>query len=454
MELVILVILILLNGIFAMSEIALVTARKARLASRASTGDKAAAAAIRLGEDPTRFLSTIQIGITSIGLLSGIVGESALAAPLGQYLQQYTGLSSSTCGIVSTVLVVATITYLSIVVGELVPKRLGQIHPEGMACLVARPMNILAIISRPFVALLSSSTRGLLRLLGINPDEHQAVTEEEIQAMIDEGSESGIIEHEQQAMLKNIFRLDDRPVSSIMRPRSDMAYLDTQLSPEENLKRLKEYDYSWFPVCHDGPDNLLGVAHAKDALLLFTENRFSELTKHIFPPVFVPETLTSLELLTQFQTRGMHIAFIVDEYGTMGGLVTIRDILEILTGQINVPLEEAWAIRRENGSWLMDGTIPILEMKDRLGLKTVPDEEKGSYTVLAGMLMYMMGKIPHEGEHVVWEGWKFEIMDMDGNKIDKVLVERVNSPLSSQIDSQTQDKGVTSSCESTRPSNV
>lgn len=427
MELLILVILILLNGIFAMSEIALVTARKARLTTRASAGDKAAAAAIRLGEDPTRFLSTIQIGITSIGLLSGIVGESALAAPLGQYLQDYTGLSPATCGIIATVVVVATITYLSIVIGELVPKRLGQIHPEGMACLVARPMNILSIISRPFVVLLSSSTRGLLRLLGINPDEHQAVTEEEIQAMIDEGSESGIIEHEQQAMLKNIFRLDDRPVSSIMRPRSDMAYLDTQLSPEENKKRLIDYDYSWFPVCQDGPDNLLGVVHAKDALLLLTENRFSELTKHIFPPVFVPETLTSLELLTQFQTRGMHIAFIVDEYGTMGGLVTIRDILEILTGQINVPIEEAWAIRRENGSWLMDGTIPILEMKDRLSLKSVPDEEKGSYTVLAGMLMYMMGKIPREGDHVVWEGWKFEVMDMDGNKIDKVLVERIDT---------------------------
>ena len=426
MELFVLILLILLNGIFAMSEIALVTARKARLASRASDGDKSALAAIKLGEDPTRFLSTIQIGITSIGLLSGIVGESALAAPLAQWLQQYAGLSPSTCGILATVLVVATITYLSIVIGELVPKRLGQIHPEGMACLVARPMNILAIVSRPFVALLSSSTRGLLRLLGINPDEHQAVTEEEIQAMIDEGSESGIIEHEQQAMLKNIFRLDDRPVSSIMRPRSDIAYLDTQLSPEENLNRLKEYDYSWFPVCHDGPDNLLGVAHAKKALLLYTENRFQELTDYLLPPVFVPETLTSLELLTQFQTKGMHIAFIVDEYGTMGGIVTIRDILEILTGQINVPLEEAWAIRRENGSWRIDGTIPILVLKDRLPIKAVPDEEKGYYSVLGGMLMYMMGKIPREGDHVEWEGWKFEIMDMDGNKIDKVLVEKAD----------------------------
>ncbi len=424
MELTILIGLILLNGIFAMSEIALVTARKALLTPQAAAGDKSALAAIKLGEDPTRFLSTIQIGITSIGLLSGIVGESALVEPLAQCLQNYTGVPAATGGILATAFVVAAITYISIVIGELVPKRLGQIHPESTACLIARPMTVLSIISRPFVALLSSSTRGLLRLIGIDPDEHQAVTEEEIQAMIDEGSESGIIEHEQQAMLKNIFRLDDRPVNSIMRPRSDIICLDTQLSPEENLSRLREYDYSWFPVCHAGPDNLLGVVQAKKALLLFTENRAHELTNCLIPPVFVPETLTSLELLTQFQNKGMHIAFIVDEYGTMGGIVTIRDILEILTGQINVPPGEAWAILRENGSWLMDGTIPIIELKDRLSLQSVPDEEKCFYSVLGGMLMYMMGKIPREGDRVTWEGWTFEVMDMDGNRIDKVLVEK------------------------------
>ncbi len=425
MELILLFVLVVLNGLFAMSEIALVMARRARLASRAAAGDKSAAAAIRLGEDPTRFLSTIQIGITSIGLLSGIVGESALAGPLSQWAQQALGLSASTAGVSATVAVVVGITYLSIVVGELVPKRLGQINPEAVACLVARPMNLLSAISRPFVSLLSCSTRGLLRVFRINPDEQNPVTEEEIQAMIDEGSESGAIERSQREMLRNIFRLDDRPVSAIMIPSAEIVYLDIRLSPAENLRRLREYAYSRFPVCDGGPDNLLGVIHARQGLMLDAEGKLPELARHVTPPVFIPETLTGLEVLELFRAQRMHIAFIVDEYGVLCGLVTLHDVLEIMTGQLSVPHEEAWAIRRENGSWLLDGTIPLLEMKDRLALRNTPEEGKGHYTILAGMLMYMMGRIPREGDAVEWEGWRLEVVDMDGNKIDKVLAERL-----------------------------
>lgn len=431
MEIIILIVLIVLNGIFAMSEIALVTARKARLSPRASAGDKAAQAAIRLGEHPTRFLSAIQIGITSIGLLSGIFGESALAGPLSLWMHESLGVPAATAGMLATVVVVMAVTYLSIVVGELVPKRLGQLAPERMACLVARPMTALAKISAPFVLLLSWSTSLILRILGARPDESQAVTEEEIQAMIDESSEAGAIESRQRDMLRNIFRLDDRPANSIMVPRADVLFLDTQLSPQENLDVLKEFEHSWLPVCSGGLGNLLGVIRTNQALLLCAESEsdaetFSrELTAQCLPPVFVPETLTSLELLKRFQEQRLYLVFIVDEYGTLQGIVTPRDILTALAGQIDTPHEDSWAVQREDGSWLMDGGIPVPELKDRLGIQTLPAEDKGYYTILSGMFMYLTGRIPREGDHVACQGWRFEVVDMDGNMIDKILAEKL-----------------------------
>ncbi len=431
MEIFILIVLIVLNGIFAMSEIALVTARKARLTSKAAAGDKSAQAAIRLGENPTRFLSAIQIGITSIGLLSGIFGESALAGPLSTWMQESLGIQAATSGMLATVIVVIAVTYLSIVIGELVPKRLGQIAPEKMACLVARPMTALETISAPFVLLLSWSTSALLRLMGTRPDDNQTVTEEEIQAMIDEGSEAGAIERRQRDMLRNVFRLDDRPVSSIMVPRADIRFLDTRLSPEDNLKTLARFEHSWLPVCRGGLGNLTGVIRTNQALLLCAgkmpdaETFSRELTEQSLAPFFVPETLTSLELLKRFQEKGLHMAFIVDEYGTLQGIVTPRDILKVMAGQIGTPHEDAWAVQREDGSWLMDGSIPVLELKDRLGIQNLPDEDKGYYTILSGMFMYLTGRIPREGDHVAWQGWRFEVVDMDGNMVDKILVEKL-----------------------------
>lgn len=438
MEIFILIVLIVLNGIFAMSEIALVTARKARLTSKAAAGDKSAQAAIRLGENPTRFLSAIQIGITSIGLLSGIFGESALAGPLSAWMQETLGIQASTAGTLATVLVVITVTYLSIVIGELVPKRLGQIAPEKMACLVARPMTALATVSAPFVLLLSWSTSALLRLMGTRPDDNQTVTEEEIQAMIDEGSEAGAIERRQRDMLRNVFLLDDRPVSSIMVPRADIRFLDTRLSPEDNLKTLACFEHSWLPVCRGGLGNLTGVIRTNQALLLCAgklpdaETFSRELTEQSLAPFFVPETLTSLELLKRFQEQGLHMAFIVDEYGTLQGIVTPRDILKVMAGQIGTPHEDAWAVQREDGSWLMDGSIPVLELKDRLGIQNLPDEDKGYYTILSGMFMYLTGRIPREGDHVAWQGWKFEVVDMDGNMVDKILAEKLPEETSAQ----------------------
>lgn len=430
MEIILLGILIVCNGLFAMSEIALVTARKARLSARAAEGDKGAQAALLLGDDPARFLSTVQIGITSIGLFSGIVGESALAGPLNLWMRECFGLSAATAGTAATVLVVAAVTYLSIVIGELVPKRLGQLAPERMACMAARPMNALAAVSRPFVALLTISTSVLLRLLGVRDDKESAVTEEEIQAMIDEGSEAGTIEQKQHEMLRNIFRLDDRTASSIMVPRADVRFLDIELSPEENLALLKKHTHSWLPLCRGGLNGLFGVVRTQQALLLLagaipSKERFSaELEALALPPVFVPEALSSLDLLNRFQDKGMHVAFIVDEYGTLQGLVTLRDILDILAGQIGAPREDVWAIQRDDGSWLIDGSIPIPELKDLLGLRRLPEESEGHYSILSGMIMYLTGRVPTEGDRLDCCGRHLEVVDMDGNRVDKVLAWR------------------------------
>ncbi len=429
MEVLILIGLIVLNGLFAMSEIALVTARKARLMKLAADGDNAAAVALRLGEDPTRFLSTIQIGITSIGVLNGIVGEAVLAGPLSLWLKETFSLSEEVSSISATAAVVIGVTYVSIVVGELVPKRLGQISPEPIARLVARPMQILALITRPFVVLLAFSTHTLLRMMGARQTSQSSVTEEEIHAMLEEGSEAGVIEQHQHEMVRNVFRLDDRQLGSLMIPRSDVVCLDIRLSADENLKVLIESEHSRFPVCDGSLDKLLGVIHAKQALACVVKGETPDFAAKLQPCVYVPETLTGMELLEQFRANDMQMAFVIDEYGEIEGIVTLQDVLEAVTGEFTpTNAEDAWAVQREDGSWLLDGAIPIPEMKDRLELKTVPEEDKGRYHTVSGMIMLLLGRVPATSNHVDWDGWRFEVVDMDGKRIDKVLA----SPLSNE----------------------
>lgn len=421
MEILILLGLVLLNGLFAMSEIALVTAKKARLMKLAVDGDHAARVALKLGEDPTKFLSTIQIGITSIGILNGIVGEAVLAAPFSLWLQSF-GLATATANLSATAAIVVVVTYISIVVGELVPKRIGQLNPEPIARLVARPMQLLALLTRPFVLLLSLSTHGLLRLLGVKQDGQSRVTEEEIHAMLEEGSEAGIIEQNERDMVRNVFRLDDRQLGSLMIPRSDMVYLDLQHPIAENLDRLMQSEHSRFPICEGGLNNLLGVMHAKQALAAIVRGETPDFRAQLSPCIYVPETLTGMELLEQFRQNNMQMAFVIDEYGEIEGLVTLHDVLEAVTGEFTPSnAEDAWAIQREDGSWLLDGAIPILEMKDRLALKTVPEEDKGRYHTLSGMVMLLLGRVPSTGDYADWLGWRFEVVDMDEKRIDKIL---------------------------------
>jgi putative hemolysin len=421
MEIALLFGLILLNGAFAMSEIALITARRARLQKLAEAGDRGAASAMKLGEDPNSFLSTVQIGITSIGILNGIVGEATLAQPFALWLQSL-GVRTPLAGYLATGLVVVSITYFSIVLGELVPKRLGQINPEPLARLVARPMLWLGAITKPFVKLLSGSTQLVLRALGIKERSDQSVTQEEINLMLAEGSDAGVIEQHEHEMVRNVFRLDDRQIASLMVPRGEIVYFDVEDPLEKNLERLESSRHSRFPVVRGGWDEVLGVASARELLAHTLRGEKPRLTENLQPAVFLPESLTGMELLENFKNSGVHLAFIVDEYGEVQGIVTLQDVMEAITGEFKPHhAEDAWAVQREDGSWLLDGLIPIPELKDRLALKQVPEEDRGRYNTLSGMVMLLLGKLPQTADRCEWEGWAFEIVDLDGKRIDKVL---------------------------------
>ncbi|MBM3395910.1 MAG: HlyC/CorC family transporter [Betaproteobacteria bacterium] len=421
MEVALLFALILLNGVFAMSEIALLTVRKARLQKAVEDGDLGAAAAVQLNENPTQFLSTIQIGITSISILNGIVGEAVFAEPLGRWLESM-GVDGGLAHILATGLVVVVVTYFSIVLGELVPKRLGQINAEPIARLVARPMMALTVGTKFFVRILGGSTDLILGTIGARNLTNQGVTEEEIKAMLEEGSESGVIEEQEHAMVRNVFRLDDRQIASLMVPRGDIVYLDSEADYEETLQRIEGSEHSRFPVVKGDLNEIIGILSVRHLLGKSLRGEAFDLRANLQPPVYVPESLTGMELLENFKASGVHLAFVIDEYGELLGMVTLQDLLEAITGEFKPRhAEDTWGVRRDDGSWLLDGIIPIPEMKDRLELKAVPEEERERYHTLSGMMMLLLGRLPRVGDKINWSGWEFEIVDMDDKRIDKVL---------------------------------
>jgi putative hemolysin len=423
MEIAILFALICLNGLFAMSEIALVTARKARLQKLIDEGDSGAAAAVKLGEDPTRFLSTIQIGITSIGVLNGIVGDAAFSAPFALWLNQTIGLHDQAADITATAMVVIVITFLTIIFGELVPKRLGQMYPESVARLVARPMEWLALVARPFVRLLSFCTEGTLRLLGVRGGPSRSVTEEEIAASLEEGLDAGVIEAQEHQMVRNVFRLDDRQVGSMMIPRAEVVWLDINDPLDQLIKRVSQQtEHSRYPVCRGGLDDVVGIISAQTLLQQSLRGNSLSLADGLQTAVFVPETLSGMELLDHFRASSTQLVFVVDEYGEVQGIITVRDVLEAIAGEFTAPSgDDSWAVQREDGSWLFDGLIPVVEFKDRLELKELPEEGRGRYNTLAGMVLLLLGRLPGVSDRVEWEGWCFEVVDLDGKRIDKVL---------------------------------
>ena len=421
MDVVLLVFLIFLNALFAMSEMALTASRKARLQVMVETGDAGAVAAMELHDDPTKFLSTVQIGITSIGVLNGIVGDAAFSTPFAHWLQHTFSLHDKAAEISATAMVVVVITFLTIIFGELVPKRLGQMYPEAVARLVAQPMNWLSTAARPFVKLLSFCTESTLQLMGIRGGPNRSVTEEEIAASLEEGLDAGVIEAQEHQMVRNVFRLDDRQVGSMMIPRGEIVWLDATAPADQVLKVIALDEHSRYPVCRGGLDDVVGVVSAHHLLQQVMGGSTLIVTDRLQPAVFVPETLSGMELLEQFRASSAQLVFVVDEYGEVQGMITVRDVLEAITGEFTTPSDDAWAVRREDGSWLFDGLIPVPELKDRLELKDLPEEGRGRYNTLAGMIMLLLGRLPHTTDTVEWEGWRFEVVDLDGKRVDKVL---------------------------------
>jgi putative hemolysin len=368
----------------------------------------------------------VQIGITSIGILNGIVGEAAFAMPLAEWMVEDWGLQAGVASVVSTGLVVVIITFLTIIFGELVPKRVGQMYPETVARLVARPMEWISLMARPFVVLLSWATATVLKLLGVADQPNRGVTEEEIAASLEEGLDAGVIEAHEHQMVRNVFRLDERQITSMMIPRGDIVWLDAEAPVSEALATIAQAEHSRYPVCRGGLDDVIGVVTARQLLQQMAQGQDVTLTDNLQAPVFVPETLTGMELLESFRASTMQMVFVVDEYGEIQGVITLQDVLEAITGEFKTAEpEDAWAVMREDGSWLIDGLIPVPELKDRLELKELPEEDRGRYNTLAGMVMLMLGRLPQTADVVQWGGWRFEIVDMDGKRVDKVLAAKL-----------------------------
>ena len=432
MDFVLIAFLTLLNGVFAMSEMALASSRKARLTAMAESGDKGAQVALDLLSNPTQFLSSVQVGITSIGMLNGIIGEAAFSGGLSGWLQSLS-VSPRVAEISATALVVTIITFITIVFGELVPKRIAQLHPEATARLISRPMKGVALVAKPFVRLLSISTHAVLKLLRINNEAGRAVTEEEIAASLEEGVDAGLIEEHEHQMVQNVFLLDDRLLTSLMLPRSDIEWLDASDTVEQAIVKAGRTGHSWYPVVRGSLDNVVGVvnvsallAHRSSVATSVSTPKPDRIDAHTVPAVFVPETLTGMELLEQFRARSTRMVFVVDEYGVVQGLMTPMDMLEAITGELQPGAQiDAWAIERPDGSWLIDGVMPVSELKARLDIRDLPEETKGRYNTVAGLLQTVSGRLLRTSERVDCAGWQFEVVDLDGKRIDKVLVTRL-----------------------------
>ena len=432
MDTLLIVFLTLLNGAFAMSELALASSRKARLTAMAEAGDKGSVTALQLLDNPTQFLSSVQVGITSIGMLNGIVGEAAFSDDLGRQLVAW-GLTDATASVMATAIVVVVITFITIVFGELVPKRIGQLYPEAVARWVSRPMAFVAQAAKPFVWLLTHTTQWVLKLLRIDTNAVQHVTEEEINASLEEGVDAGIIEEHEHQMVRNVFLLDDRQLTSIMVPHSEIEWLDAEDRIDAAVQKAWTTGHSWYPVCRGGLADVVGVIHLPRMLALQSEGHNEPLMQHVLPAVFVPETLSGMELLEQFRERATRMVFVVDEYGVVQGLLTPLDMLEAITGELSPRTAvDAWATQREDGAWLVDGAMPVTELKSRLAIDDLPDEDKGRYNTVAGLMQTVAGDLLGRREHVDCAGWRFEVLVLDGRRIDQVLITRLPEPESEE----------------------
>lgn len=414
----ILLLLILVNGVFAMAEIALVAARRARLRARAERGDAGARAALELTAAPNRFLSTVQIGITLVGVLAGAYGGATIAEALAARLRAIPRLAPYS-GPLALGAVVLVITYLSLVVGELVPKRLAMRSPEAIASLVARPMRLLSRLAAPAVQLLSASTDAVLRLLRVGPSQEPPVTEEEIKLLLEQGARAGVFADIESEMVSGVFRLADRRLGAVVTPRPEIVWLDADDPPQVNRRKVIESGYSRFPVCRGDLDHVLGVVQAKDLLARSLAGEPFDLQATLRTPLYLPESKQAHEALQALREAGVRLALVIDEYGGLQGLVTVTDIVEQVIGQTET--DRPAAVRRPDGSWLLDGRMPVEEVRELLRLKALPEEARGVYDTLGGLVLFALGSIPDAGVRFTLGGWRFEVMDMDGRRVDKVL---------------------------------
>lgn len=423
MDVLVILFLILLNGAFAMSEMAIVSSRKARLQQRAEEGKTGALAALALANEPGQFLSAVQVGITSIAILNGAFGEATIAQKLALRIAEIPVLAPYSRAIGLTIVVVA-ITYFSVVVGELVPKRLGLRNPERIAGLVARPMGWFTRALYPLVQLLNISSDFLLRLVAGRPAKEPPVTEEEIKVLMEQGTKAGIFEKTEQSLVANVLRMDAQRIGAIMTPRVNIYALDMEGSAEEIRREVVDSPYSRLIVCKGGLDNILGILQIKDLVRRAGPGQPFDVLSALQTPVYVPDSVSPMRLLELFKKTGKPLALVVDEYGGIEGLVTLNDVMEAIVGDIpsaEVP-EEPLAVRREDGSWLIDGMLSIERFKEIFQVDELPDEASGRYHTIGGFVMMRLGRIPAIADHFEWQGMRLEIVDMDGNRIDKLLV--------------------------------
>jgi len=422
-EILTILLLILANGLFVMSELAIVSSRKVRLQQLAERGDAKARAALELASSPNQFLGTVQIGITLLTILSGAYGEETIAKRLRPILSSIP-LQEDYKRQLAKGLAILIITYLTLIIGELVPKRLALSRPEPIASVLAIPMQMLARIGSPIVYLLTVSTETILRLLGIKPSTEPQVTEEEIRVLIEQGTEEGTFEEAEQDMVERVFRLGDRPVSSFMTPRPDIVWLDLEDTPQENRQKIIDGGYSRYPVCQGGLDNVLGIIPVTGLLARSFCNEQLDLTVGLLQPTYVPESTRGLKVLELFKQTITHMALVVDEYGVIQGIVTLNDVMIEIVGDVPSidDQEDPEIVQREDGSWLLDGMLSVDEFFELFDIEELSAEDRGSYQTLGGFVITHLGRIPSAADHFEWQDMRFEVMDMDGNRVDKVLV--------------------------------
>lgn len=422
----ILLLLILLNGLFAMSELAIVSSRTSRLQTRADEGSSGARAALALAENPTRILSTVQIGITLIGIITGYYGGARLSGPLAKMLRKLPFIDTHAQQI-ALILVLMVVTYLSLIVGELVPKRLALQNPEAIATLVAPPMTLLSVLTAPIVWFLSVSSDFAIRMLGIRDSNEPEVTEEEIQLMLRQGADAGVFEEYEHAMVRGIFDIGERSASELMTPRHRIQFIDLEDSREEQEVVMRRSPHSYYPVCEGSSDNVVGIVATRDLWRRQISGEPTGIRETMVPALFVPEIAPIVKVADSMRHQSAPLAIVVDEYGGVEGMITFNDILSDLVGEIDDPhrTNVRGGVQREDGSWLLDGVFPAHEVREILEIETLPGEDEGRFETVAGFVMDQLGRIPSVAESFTWDRFRFEVMDMDGIRIDKVLVSEV-----------------------------